>query len=69
MRLEMVNVIIGLFTAVLNPISVDNSANMDIFLKQLNTPSWHWVFRATFGLCLIVSILVYFYYRNKNDRN
>lgn len=45
------------------------SASVDYFLKGLNTPFWHWLFRLGFGLGLAAALLVYFYYHaNDSDR-
>lgn len=63
----MTDKIFWLLTAAVNP-PVIGPVNVDYFLKGLNTPLWHWLFRLSFGLGLAVALGVYFYYR-ANDRD
>lgn len=37
---------------------------IDYFLKDYNTPFWHWLWRGAAGLGFLISIAVYLYYSN-----
>jgi hypothetical protein len=36
------------------------------FLEPINTPAWHWVFRAAFAVCLLSLFAAYGFCRSKD---
>jgi hypothetical protein len=38
--------------------------NVDYFLREINTPDWHWLFRVVFIFGLVLALGVFFYYRS-----
>lgn len=49
--------------------AAEQTVDFDYFLKGINTPAWHWLFRIVFMLGLIVVVAVYLYYRKGLDEN
>ena len=37
------------------------------FLEPINTPGWHWAFRAAFAVCLLSLFAAYGFCRSKDD--
>jgi hypothetical protein len=44
---------------------------MKYFLREVNTPGWHWLFRAVVIFAVLLTVAVYLYYANTthNDVN